>query len=111
MNCNFPKAEAEAEEISSLSQHSQHSQHSQQSYVSLSTEGDYNEHDECEEHPLKHHKKSRVWDHFTHPTKVKGMLRSTCNHCRYYSIFISIMQIAPCISLILNTCIAEYHWP
>jgi hypothetical protein len=72
------------EEISSS--RSQSSQHSQQLRISLSTEEEH-EDEGCEEdeqeHDVKRRRKSKVWDHFTHPAKVKGMLRSTCNHCRY----------------------------
>ena len=76
---------------------SQHSQNFQQSRISLSTEEEH-ENEECEEeeheHSVKRRKKSKVWEHFTHPAKVKGMVRSTCNHCRYFSTFISIVQVA-----------------
>jgi hypothetical protein len=107
MNPSF--SSTEADEISSLSQHSQHSR---RSYVSLSTEEEYDQHDgqheECEEHEhiLKRRKTSRVWDHFTHPAKVKGIPRSTCNHCRYYGIY--YCASSTCFSF-LNTCAAEHH--
>ena len=78
MDANFSSAEAEHS--------SGFSQHSQQSHISLSTEEEHEDEereDEEHEHATKRRKTSKVWDHFTHPANIKGVFRSTCNHCRY----------------------------